>query len=101
MLTIFYHPATTYSPGIEVILDMSLKDVDEVTDELTAMFKEASKAKRKVGCVIRQFGGTTYFTYDDATRAQLEISLIAALIVPKSDVHVSQDSGGSETWDKF
>lgn len=101
MFTILHHPAAPYSPGIQVCLDMAIKDVDEVTSELTALFKHAKETKRKVGCVIRQYGGNSYFSYDEATRPQLEIALIAALSTPKTDVHVSQDSGGSAAWDKY
>lgn len=101
MSALFYHPAAPYSAGITVLLDVLIKDIDGQTDELTRIFKDAKTKKRKVGCVIRQFGGNSYFTYEDANRVNLELMLIAALIMPKTDIHVSQDSGGGASWHKY
>jgi hypothetical protein len=101
MTTLLHHPYAHGSGSVDVQLDLSLNDIDDMTTELANLVKDAKAAQRKVGCVIQQFGGNTYFTYDDASRAQLEISLIAALVVPKADVHVTQESGRSATWKKY
>lgn len=90
MITLLHHPTGSHSAGIKVLLDIALKDLDSVPDDIRDLIKEAKTLNRKVACILRQLGGDTYFTYDPANRSQLEISLIAALAVPKTDVHVSQ-----------
>ena len=98
MITLIRHPAAHYTGHYEVLLDVVIQDLKEPTDETRALITEACAASRKVGCILRQFGGNTYFSYDPVNQAQLEVSLLAALAVPKTDVHVEQSSGGRGKW---
>lgn len=91
MITLFLYPATSRTLSVTALLEITPKDVDHCTYELTRLFNEAKASKRKVGCVVRQIGGDSYFTYDDANRVNLELMLIAALIVPKAEVYVTRD----------
>jgi hypothetical protein len=91
MITVLHHPRDSYSPEIRVLLNVSLVDLEKIPAEAHVLFKEAKSPKREVGCILRQFGGDTFFTYEPANRFQLEMSLIAALAVPKTDIHVSQN----------
>lgn len=100
MIQLLHHP---YAPGngsVDILLDLSPSDISEMPDKLPGMFQDAEAAGRKVGSIVRQFGGDTYFTYDEATRAQLEISLISALALPKTDVNVTQNCRRQEQWER-
>ena len=94
MITLLHHADGPASYRLKVILDITLKGIEAPTDDVRGLFDEAQTQKRKVGCIERLFGGATYFTYDPANQAQHEVSLIAALATPKSDVHVEQRCGG-------
>ncbi len=100
MIILLHHPTGPHSAGIKVLLDIALKDLGELPDDIRDLIKEAKTLNRKVGCIRRQFGGDTYFTYEPASQSQLEINLTAALTVPKTEVHVTQNSGGHEKWDR-
>ena len=93
MITLLTHPEGPWTYRQTVLLDVTLKDINEPPDEARSLFNEAKVNNRKVGCIQRYFGGDTYFTYDPAIQAQHEISLIAALAIPKADVHVTQNAG--------
>lgn len=101
MITLLHHPTGPHSPGITVLLDIALKDLDGLPDDVRDLIKEAKTLNRKAACIVRQFGGNTYFTYDPANQAQLEVSLIAALAVPQADVHITQHAGGHAKWEKY
>lgn len=101
MITLLHHLTGPHSAGIKVLLDITLKDLDGLPDEVRDLIKEAKTLNRKVAGILRQFGGNTYITYDPANQAQLEVSLIAALATPKTDVHVTQEAGGHAKWDKY
>lgn len=90
MITVLHHPGAAYSPKVRVLFDIAPDDLEELSVEVHDLFEEAKSLRREVGCILRQFGGDTLFTYEPANRFQFEISLIAALAVPKTDVHVSQ-----------
>lgn len=101
MITLLRHTNISRYQEFEVLLDITLKDLDEPTEEIRAVLKEAKTLNRKVAGILRQFGGNTYITYDPANQAQLEVSLIAALATPTSDVHVTRESGGYGKWQKY
>ena len=84
---------------IEVSLDVSLKNYGEPASELRELFEQCRSTKRKVGSIWRKFGGNTYFTYDPNYQPQVEVALLAALSMPKSEVHVTQ--GGYSECDKY
>ena len=100
MITIINRPQAPYVPSLEVLLDLSLNDVDTPSDELKALLKECKTTKRKVGCVLQQYAPSVYFSYDPANQAHTEAGLLAALCMPKPEIHVSQASGG-ESWAKY
>ena len=84
---------------VEVLLDIGTKDFTAPSPALKKLLAECKPTKRRVGCISRTSGTSTFFTYDPENQAQVETSLIAALTVPKSDVHVTQE--GSREWDKY
>lgn len=94
MITLVRHTAAHFLGNYEVLLDVKLLDLKEPTEETCALIKEAMATHRKVGCILRQFGGDTFFTYEPVNQAQHEVSLLAALAFPKADVYVEQRSGG-------
>lgn len=100
MITLLRHTNISRYQEFEVLLDIALKDLDDQPDEVRDLIKEAKTLNRKVAGILRQFGGNTFITYDPANQAQLEVSLIEALATPKTDVHVTQNSGGHEKWDR-
>ena len=100
MITLLRHTNISRYQEFEVLLDIALKDLDDQPDEVRDLIKEAKTLNRKVAGILRQFGGNTYITYDPANHAQLEVSLIEALAKPKTDVHVTQNSGGHGKWDR-
>ena len=101
MITLLLHTNVSRYQEVEVLLDITLKDLDEPTEEIRAVLKEAQTLNRKVAGILRQTGGNTFITYDPANQAQLEVSLIEALATPKADVHVTQESGGYGKWQKY
>lgn len=98
MITLLRHTNVYRYQEFEVLLDITLKDLDEPTEEIRAVLKEAKTLNRKVACILRQLGGNTYITYDPAYQAQLETSLIATLVTPKVDVQITQEAGGRGKW---
>ena len=94
MINLLHHPEGPLTYHLRVLLDINAADIELLPDELGDLFSAAQSQNRKVGCIQRGFGGDTYFTYDPANQAQHEISLIAALSVPKADVHVEQINRG-------
>lgn len=99
MNTLIHRALSPHAGRVDARLDLSPNDIDEMTSELATLFKDAREAKRKVGCVLQQFGADFYFSYDDGNRNQLETSLVAALVVvPKPDVHVTRESS---QYDKY
>ena len=101
MITLLLHTNVSRYQEVEVLLDITLKDLDEPTEEIRAVLKEAKTLNRKVAGILRQLGGNTFITYDPANQAQLEVSLIEALATPKADIHVTQESGGYGKWQKY
>lgn len=101
MITLLTHPDGPLTSRQTVLLDITIKDVNAPPDEACDLFKEAQAQGRKVGCVLRRFGGDTYFTYDPANQAEHEIRLIAALATPRADVHITQQAGGHTEWEKY
>jgi hypothetical protein len=84
---------------VEVLLDIGAKDFAAPSPTLKKLLTECKTTKRKVGCISRTSGATTFFTYDPANQAQVEASLIAALSIPKSEVHVTQER--SSEWANY
>ncbi len=97
MITLIKRPPGCPAGALDVRLDVSLNDFNTPSDELKALFKECKNTKRKVGCIVQQYTPSFYFSYDPANQGRTESSLLAALCMPKPEVHVSQDSGG-ESW---
>jgi hypothetical protein len=83
---------------VEVLLDICAKDFTVPSPTLKKLLAECKQTKRKVGCVSRTYGGTTFFSYDLLNQPQLESRLLAALSTPQTEVHVTQ--GGHESWEK-
>jgi hypothetical protein len=90
MNTLFNHPDGPSQYRIKVILCVSPDDFEESDDTLEAMFAEAQESGRLVGCIVRHFGGNSYFTYYPWQQKELEISLLAALTTPRAETYVTQ-----------
>ena len=83
---------------LTVTLDTNPSDVmagDETTRQMVA---EAKKAKRKFCAIYREHVGTTWFTYDPANQAQVEVQLLTMIAAPHTEVHVNAATGGIESW---
>ena len=93
MITLLHHPEGPLMFRQTVLLDVTMQDIQAPPADARDLFKKAKAQSRKVGCIQRYFGGSSFFTYDLANQSQLEISLIAALATPKGDVHISQQEG--------
>lgn len=97
MITLLKRTTGPTADQVEVILDIASKDDPKLSTDARALIKDASSSGRKVGCVIRKFGGDTYFTYESAARADLEVCLVSAMLTPQAQVHVTTSAGG-EPW---
>lgn len=98
MITLINQPEMRGVPPVQILLDVSLRDIDTPSHEFREMCKTAKAANRKVGAILRKFDANSYFSYEVANQGQLEIALLAAHAVPKTDVYVNQNCGGSEKW---
>lgn len=90
MNTLFNHPHGPSQYRIKVILCVAPDDFEEPDDTLVAMFAEAQESGRLVGCIVRYFGGNSYFTYSCRHQPELEVSLLAALTAPRAETYVTQ-----------
>jgi hypothetical protein len=98
MITLLTTPNVLCFSNIRVFLDVAVKDFPELPEEATELLKEATSNGRKVGCIARKYGVDSYFTYDPANQALIEISLLAALAVPNTEVQVTQNQTRGERW---
>ena len=78
MICILNHVGDAVRGAVEVYLDVGARDLTLNPDQ-QAFLKAATTAKRKIGVVSRQFGGTTLFSYSAALTPQDEFHLIAML----------------------
>ena len=101
MITLLTRPDGPFTSRQTVLLDITIKDIEAPPAEARDLFTQAKAQGRKVACIQRHFGGDMYFTYDPASQAQLEISLIAALAPPTVEVHITQQAGGRTKWEKY
>jgi hypothetical protein len=81
---------------VNVFLDIGPADFDNFTEAVKDSVAVAKRANRKVGCIVRTYGGETWFTYAEAVQAQLEVQLIAAHATPHTAVQVNCHSGGEQ-----
>lgn len=81
-----------------VYLDLSSADAKTLGCASDAIFCHAKASKRKVGAVVRQYGGNTLFTYDPKDQGLLEVQLLASLAKNATQVHVNTDNGENATW---
>ena len=98
MITLLHHPDGPIQNRVKVLLCVTPEALDEPDESLLALLDEAQNTGRKVGCIIRDFGGSSYFTFAPSQQSQLEISLLAALATPKAEMHITQDSGSNDKW---
>ena len=81
-----FHPQATMSEPEKALCHLTdLGDYDE--DHLAWLYNKASL-----------HGVDSYFTYDPANQALIEISLLAALAVPNTEVQVTQNQTRGERW---
>lgn len=90
MITLFHHPDGPIQNRVKVLLCVTPEALDEPDESLVALIDEAQTAGRKVGCIVRDFGGNSYFTFAPSQQQQLEISLLAALTTPRAETYVTQ-----------
>lgn len=100
MITLLSRTDGPIAQRCKVILDLKLADaarLQELKHQKCDIFLAAFRQKRKVGCIFRQIGGSTLFTYHPANQAQYAINLIAALstLVPDFD-EADQAGGGAQ-----
>lgn len=99
MIRLMKSPAHRSAGCVEVFLKVALTDLHAPSDDCKEMAKAAKAAKRELGAIFREHGVNTYFTYDPQTQAQLEVSIIAALNTPTTQVHISQAE--SQQWSEY
>lgn len=75
---LLHHVGDKVRGTVEAYLDVGMKDLSLTRDQ-QAFLKAAFSNKRKVGAVVRQYGGTTLFTYCDALSMQDEMNLVASM----------------------
>ena len=75
---LLHHVGDKVRGTVEVFLDVGTKDIS-LTREQQAFLKAAASSKRKVGAVVRQYGGTTLFSYAGALSMQDEMNLVASM----------------------
>lgn len=98
MFTLFHNPDGPLQNRVKVLLCVTPEVFDDPDESLLVLFDGAQTSGRKVGCIIRAFGGSSYFTFAPSQQSQLEITLLAALATPKAEMHITQDSGSNDKW---
>ena len=98
MITLLHHPDGPIQNRVKVLLCVTPEALDDPDESLVVLFDEAQTTGRKVGCIVRHFGGNSYFTFAPSQQQQLEISLLAALATPTAEMHVTHDSGRNHKW---
>lgn len=95
MITLLKRLSSRSSGRMDALLDITLKDFDNPTQDLLDSLKEAKANGRNV---THQFGGDAYFLYDPANQTQVEVALSTASLLPSPQLHV-ESTGARGSWE--
>lgn len=94
MITLILNTSGPLHCRIQVLLDIGPGDFVVIGETAQDIVLGARIRDRKAGCVLRDYGGETWFTYEPSSQALLELQLVAQVCSSPAFVEAGSQSGG-------